>query len=304
MTDLTVRATRPDSSAALSKLRIPELQALAAELGLRGASKLRKGELVDAISEIQNSTTTPDAPTQDAPGAPAEGAVAAETVAAPAVVKKRAPRRASTSIVDAGATDAPIIAAPSFEPETVAEVVKTAPKSVSRHVNRAESGVDLIPGQEAEREAQADVAQPTEGDVAQPTRNSRNRNRNRGDRQQNDANRGSEQNNAEQNATAPNDDVVRTNSRNVTGRNAGDWSHHSVFDIADHRTAGIKICNQEHVRPAFSIRTIHCELLEGDGGAPVSIGSGCLRDGHDANSRRDDRRSLFNGHGARKDFCG
>ncbi len=222
MTDLTVRATRPDSSAALSKLRIPELQALAAELGLRGASKLRKGELVDAISEIQNSTTTPDAPTQDAPGAPAEVAVAAETVAAPAVVKKRAPRRASTSIVDAGATDAPIIAAPSFEPETVAEVVKTAPKSVSRHVNRAESGVDLIPGQEAEREARAGVAKPTDADVAQPTRNSRNRNRNRGDRQQNDANRGSEQNSAEQNATAPNDDVVRTNSRNVTGRNAGD----------------------------------------------------------------------------------
>ena len=227
VTDLTVRATRPDSSAALSKLRIPELQALAAELGLRGASKLRKGELVDAISEIQNSTTTPDAPTQDAPGAPAEVAAAAETVAAPAVVKKRAPRRASTSIVDAGASDAPIIAAPSFEPETVAEVVKTAPKSVSRHVNRAESGVDLIPGQEAEREAQADVAQPTDGDVAQPTRNSRNRNRNRGDRQQNDANRSSEQNNAEQNATAPNDDVVRTNSRNVTGRNAGDRNQNS-----------------------------------------------------------------------------
>ena len=38
MTDLTVRATATDSIA-LAKLRLPELQALAAQLGLSGSSR-------------------------------------------------------------------------------------------------------------------------------------------------------------------------------------------------------------------------------------------------------------------------
>ena len=297
MTDLTVRATRPDSSTNLSSLRLPELYALAAELGMSGASKLRKGELVDAITEIQNNTkTTADAaPSTSEDAAVTESATtdatateiaateiaatetsATEAAAAPAV-RKRAPRRASTSIVDAAASTAPIIDAPAFEPEPVA---KAAPKSVTRHVNRAASGIDLIPGQEAEREAQAD-AQPTEGldripgqeaerealadaqtesvprqrntrqrnarqagidripgqeaereaqadaqpsegldripgqeaerealaddGDGQPTRNSRNRNRNRGDRQQADTARGDQDS----------DDTARTNNRNA-----------------------------------------------------------------------------------------
>ena len=70
MTDLTVRATATDSIA-LAKLRLPELQALAAQLGLSGSSKLRKGELVDAISEIQKTAKSAapvvDAPVVDAP---------------------------------------------------------------------------------------------------------------------------------------------------------------------------------------------------------------------------------------------
>ena len=58
MTDVIVRATWPDPSVKLTDLRVPELQALAAQVGIRGASKLRKGELVDAISETQNHTDT------------------------------------------------------------------------------------------------------------------------------------------------------------------------------------------------------------------------------------------------------
>nr|WP_193571326.1 transcription termination factor Rho [Diaminobutyricibacter tongyongensis] len=38
----------------MTTLKVAELQALAAQLGIQGANKLRKGELVDAISEIQN----------------------------------------------------------------------------------------------------------------------------------------------------------------------------------------------------------------------------------------------------------
>jgi transcription termination factor Rho len=223
VTDLTVRAPGTDSIA-LAKLRLPELQALAAELGLSGSSKLRKGELLDAISKIQNSTSTPvadlagvdapvpaapDAPVADAPiaGAPvtdapvADAPVADAPVAGAPVAKKRASRRASTSIVDAGAAEAPVIEST----QRPATTRRTAPKSVSGHANGTESGTDLIPGQEAERVAQADAttteSQLHEGldripgqeaeteaqaDDAQPTRNSRNRNRNRGERQHGD----------------------------------------------------------------------------------------------------------------------
>ncbi|MCL2468166.1 MAG: transcription termination factor Rho [Micrococcales bacterium] len=51
MTD-TVDATEPgvtSTDAALTVLRLPELQALATELGVRGTSKMRKGDLVAAI---------------------------------------------------------------------------------------------------------------------------------------------------------------------------------------------------------------------------------------------------------------
>ena len=235
MTDLTVRASGTDSIA-LAKLRLPELQALAAELGLSGSSKLRKGELVDAISEIQNPTA---APVADAPVA-SELTADAPVAEAP-VVKRRASRRASTSIVDAGAAEAPVIES-TQRPVTTR---RTAPKGVAGHANAAESGIDLIPGQEAERVAQADAgtaeSQLQEGldripgqeaeaeaqaDDAQPTRNSRNRNRNRGDRQQGDGaaaqNGQAAQNNQGNQSNQQNgepSDGQRTSGRNANNRN-------------------------------------------------------------------------------------
>jgi transcription termination factor Rho len=235
VTDLTVRASGTDSIA-LAKLRLPELQALAAELGLSGSSKLRKGELVDAISEIQNPTA---APVADAPVA--SGLTADAPVAEAPVVKRRASRRASTSIVDAGAAEAPVIES-TQRPVTTR---RTAPKGVAGHANAAESGIDLIPGQEAERVAQADAgtaeSQLQEGldripgqeaeaeasaDDAQPTRNSRNRNRNRGERQQGDGapaqNGQAAQNNQGNQSNQQNgepSDGQRTSGRNANNRN-------------------------------------------------------------------------------------
>jgi transcription termination factor Rho len=116
---------------------------------------------VDAISEIQSNTATPDladtlvvdAPAPEAPVAQEQAAAeqTTESAAAP-VAKKRASRRASTSIVDAGAAEAPVIESTR---ERVAKA-KAAPKSVTRHANGAKGGIDLVPGQEAERAAQAD----------------------------------------------------------------------------------------------------------------------------------------------------
>ena len=47
--------TDVDARADLSRLKLPELQALAAERGIAGASKLRKGELVDALTSDDRS---------------------------------------------------------------------------------------------------------------------------------------------------------------------------------------------------------------------------------------------------------
>ena len=255
MTDLTVRASSTDPIA-LAKLRLPELQALAAQLGLSGSSKLRKGELVDAISGIQNSNAAPvaDGSLPDEPVVRAHAAsepvadppLVFEPVAEAPVAKKRASRRASTSIVDAGAAEAPIIESTQRPVSTR----RTAPKAVAGHANGAESGIDLILGQEAERVALAD-AQVTEpqlqggldripgqeaevealADDAQPSRNSRNRNRNRGvDRQQGDAsaqgqnghgaqsNQSNQANQANQSNGEPSDGQ-RTSGRNANNRN-------------------------------------------------------------------------------------
>ena len=243
MTDLTVRATATDSIA-LAKLRLPELQALAAQLGLSGSSKLRKGELVDAISEIQKTAESAapvaDAPIVDAPVADApvvDAPVLDAPVADAPVVKKRASRRASTSIVDAGAAEAPVIES-TRRPVTTR---RTAPKAVSEHANSAESGIDHILGQEAARVAQADAqaaeSQLKDGldripgqeaeaeaqaDDAQPSRNSRNRNRNRGDRQQADgatAQSGQAAQNNQNSQNGEQSDGQRTSGRNANSRN-------------------------------------------------------------------------------------
>jgi transcription termination factor Rho len=248
-------------TAPLTSLRLPELQALASELGLSGISKLRKGELVDAISEIQNTTddTSSSAGTESsvgsdasAPSSPAvesvtpeatpdaaAASVADDVVAEPAapVVKKRASRRASTAIVDPATAPnidvsvsevaAPEVAAPVEAPRTRTPRVAAAPvesvpvesvpveaapaetaleaeaapataprgrrRAASDHVAKAETGVELTPtesddaaGAPAETESTENGETNTEADgQGGSQRNSRGRNRNRADRQQN-----------------------------------------------------------------------------------------------------------------------
>ncbi len=57
MTDVD-SAHRADVRTELSRLRLPELQALAAERGIVGAAKLRKGELVDTLSENEGASSS------------------------------------------------------------------------------------------------------------------------------------------------------------------------------------------------------------------------------------------------------
>jgi len=210
VTDVNVHAKSVDSSAPLSALRLPELVALAGELGLTGASKLRKGELVDAINEIQNNNKA-DAPAQDAPvqdPTPADVAVEEPAIAEQAPVaepvatapKKRAPRRATSADAAARAAAAEAVG------ELVAEQAAAtdfAPKSAGAHVAQAETGTEPVTkpaaaaeptsvetvtaDAPAEAAASADSTPATEGEAetAAPEGGSgrnRNRNRNRNER--------------------------------------------------------------------------------------------------------------------------
>ena len=201
----------------------------------------------------------------------AEAAPAAEK--APA--KKRAPRRATAATVVDGA---PVIEAteaattakaparrkkaeqparqenaqqesaqPASEQQASAQPAEeAAPRSAAAHVNAGESGldripgqeaerealadggalpagIDRIPGQEAEREAQADAG--SEGEEAQPTR-SRNRNRNRGGAQKDDGEQGqrnqnqNQQNNGNRNGNQSERGNQRQDDEERGGRNS------------------------------------------------------------------------------------
>jgi transcription termination factor Rho len=171
VTDVNVRATNADAPSNLSSLRLPELQALAAELGLSGASKLRKGELVTAISAIQGSTALAtavadgsaepvEAPATavatpavvDAPAAQAP--VVVEAPAAP-VAKKRVSRRATTADAEAIAAAAAAAAA------TITESAVAAAESITEHAPVAEEA-DALATEDLGTEAVGTEAVSTE----------------------------------------------------------------------------------------------------------------------------------------------
>ena len=120
MTDVDALTDAVSAPADLSRLKLAELQALAAERGIVGASKLRKGELVDALS----TNGTPTDRSDDFVAAPIDE-VSAEAPAE--FVDDLAPES-----VDAGES------APPADPE-IAPVHDTVPVRRSRRVTASTS---------------------------------------------------------------------------------------------------------------------------------------------------------------------
>jgi transcription termination factor Rho len=129
VTDVDALTDAVSAPADLSRLKLPELQALAAERGIVGASKLRKGELVAALSADGASDVAapidemsaeapaefvqdlaPESVADDAPGAaadaPAQSAPSGDTVPV------RRSRRVTASTSDAAALAAEAATAP------------------------------------------------------------------------------------------------------------------------------------------------------------------------------------------------
>ncbi len=217
VTDVNLRASGAESRAALTALRLPELQALALERGIVGASKLRKGELVDALDE-----TTPT---------PQEDLDTIEVAPEPVAVRKRTSRRvtsADTDIIKATELPpgAPVPdAAPAVSEETAAAVatavdVDSTDVAPARFDSTDSDGTDVAPARGDQVEAEdADAGQPEGGG----TRNSRNRNRNRGanadgTRQQNGRQQnGSQQNGPQQNGSQQHDADQRDSEQHGAG---------------------------------------------------------------------------------------
>jgi transcription termination factor Rho len=176
VTDPNVRATAPDAGVTLTTLRLPELQALASELGISGAAKLRKGELVETISEVQAAQAAP------AQAAPAEPASADAPADAPqeAAPKKRAPRRATAAagVVTTTVADAPTAAPAPAERPADQQSEKPADEQAEKPAEK--------PADHAGADAPVEPAAEGENGETSPGQRSRSRNRNRGggDKQQ------------------------------------------------------------------------------------------------------------------------
>ena len=199
MTDVNIRATSADSRADLSTLKLAELQALASSLGISGASKLRKGDLVNAINENQDNTSEPVEGLQVL----AEEAPLQEPVA----VRKRASRRVTSAdteaIAAAGAgVGAPVVDAPAAQqaeqPQAEqpqgeqaqsdqAQEAQEAPAAKAPRSSRSRSAgpvaedptpADVAVGEDAPESDDAEASDEGEQEGGS-TRSSRNRNRNR-----------------------------------------------------------------------------------------------------------------------------
>ncbi|WP_104129972.1 transcription termination factor Rho [Cryobacterium sp. N21] len=170
MTDVNLRAAGSDLPR-LSTLRVSELQALALELKIPGASKLRKGELVEAIQTAQSGTSAAapaDAPVVEA--APVEAApeiapIESLAEALETAPRKRAPRRAST------ATAAPAKSHVNADASTgFGIILPDAPAAGSRIARNARGVVTSTTVAPV-----VDDAAPTRADADKPVRQARKR---------------------------------------------------------------------------------------------------------------------------------
>ena len=210
----------------LSGMLLPELQRLAGELGISGTGRMRKGDLVAAISERQvgngapvSGGSTNSAPTSDArangagptDGAPSAGGIAASS----------APLEAPIS---GGANGGPLTGATEDDTES------SAPRSRSRRGASRPAGspaADQAP-EPAAPSAEADTSSepaPAEGeqrtDGDRPQRNRERGGRNRTERNGTERN-GADRNGAERNGTERNGTERNGTDRNGTDRNGPD----------------------------------------------------------------------------------
>jgi len=174
VTDVNLRAGGADTRE-LTSLKVAELQALAAELGIQGANKLRKGELVEAVASARAQTADAVSAEAEPEGAAASQVLvepliaeplsaephvgepvlppALQAATAPAVARKRAPRRATSA--DALVPAATHLNAGSTGVESlIPDVDALLDSALASRESAAQSGDTAADGQGAPRDGQ------------------------------------------------------------------------------------------------------------------------------------------------------
>ncbi|WP_425546241.1 transcription termination factor Rho [Agromyces tropicus] len=123
-------------------MKVAELQELAASLGIAGASKRRKGDLVELISAHADGTAAPADDVVVPEAADAPEAPAADVPEAPAAEPERE--------ADAPAAEASAPAAEAAEPRRARQSRRaTTATAAAQHANAGLTGIELVPGEES-----------------------------------------------------------------------------------------------------------------------------------------------------------
>ncbi|TSI14604.1 transcription termination factor Rho [Brevibacterium aurantiacum] len=237
MSETTTQDSTPRTGS-LTALRLPQLQEMAAGLGIKGYRRLRKGELIDAINNhngSQGGSGQAQAAPKTAPAASAGSEKEAKedksgSNAAPDEAKRRPARRsaAATSDDDAVAAQGTAAAATSAEASTVADTPVAGDTSSESggepDKQRSRRSRSRSRGADAQNE---DNGHSSDDSVERSDRNDRGNGRNR---QNDDNDRGNDRNgerndrNGDRNdrgngRNRQNDDNDRGNDRNERGNN-------------------------------------------------------------------------------------
>ena len=147
--DDTSKSAGTAKSAGLAGLKLAQLQTLAGQLGITGGSRMRKGDLVAAISAHQRGSSVAERPARSAKEAPADTA-STESAAAEAKAPARRATRAKSGTATAAASEAPA--------DTTAAPAEERPARGRRGSRRAASSDGIITtGTPAEAVATAPV---------------------------------------------------------------------------------------------------------------------------------------------------
>ena len=153
-----------DTRAELTRMRLPELQALAAERGIVGVKQLRKGELVDALSSTEENTAPSEGAESSPLAAPAADALI-EQAETPAETAEEAPAAAETPATEDAAVSDDTVPAPrrrsrraSASTAAVAELAAEADAARAAAIANADAVADAeVPVDEAPEGAEADA---------------------------------------------------------------------------------------------------------------------------------------------------
>ncbi|HEU4675006.1 MAG TPA: transcription termination factor Rho [Motilibacteraceae bacterium] len=169
-------ATKPArrKGSGLSAMVLPELQQLAAQLGISGTAKLRKSQLIEAITARQ--------------GGPAAGGANGSAAPAAAAEQPAARRRSAAANGSAAAANGSAAAADGSEPAGTSAASAAGPAVVTATTSAAATTTSAAPAADSSAPAPAESRErPAREDRERPAREDRtdqNRDQNRGDRRE------------------------------------------------------------------------------------------------------------------------